>query len=330
MNTDFRISVSAISHPKIIKLMRRCGDAAFYSLLQLWTFTAMNKPDGNLSGMDAEDVEIAAKWRGEPGMFHKELVALRLLDEDEDGGLSVHDWNEHNGYASYAEARSAQAREAANIRWNKKRGNAAHDADGCGADAAHDADGCGADAAHDAEQCGSNAPSPSPSPAPSPAPYSGKDSCAEPAQAPPAAPEAPPPAEPAVLVFPLAKKGEEYHVTQKDVDEWQGSYPGIDVMQELRNCCQWNRDNPTRRKTKGGIRKHISGWLAREQNRGGGQSGRASPQQQQRPQQLTGRQKYMLEVGNLLKGQGYGSSFEQPNDIARTDAAPRALPGGGP
>ena len=98
--------------------------------------------------------------------------------------------------------------------------------------------------------------------------------CAEPPQAATAAPQVP--SVPPVLVFPLAKKGEEYPVTQADIDEWREAYPGIDVMQGLRNCLQWNRDNPTRRKTKGGIRKHISGWLAREQDRGG-RHDRASP-----------------------------------------------------
>lgn len=257
MNTDFRISVSAISHPKIIKLMRRCGDAAFYNLLQLWTFTAMNKPDGNLSGMDAEDVEIAAKWRGEPGMFHKELVALRLLDEDEDGGLSVHDWNEHNGYASYAEARSAQAREAANIRWNKKRGNAAHDAEQCGADAAHDA-----------EQCGSNAPSPSPSPAP----YSGTDG-AERSQANPPAPAVQ--TEPYGIDIPLVD-GTSYAVTTDDVAQWQDAYPGVNVPQELREIRSWSDSNQPKRKTRKGVRRFINSWLAREQDKVG-RNDRASP-----------------------------------------------------
>ena len=100
------------------------------------------------------------------------------------------------------------------------------------------------------------------------------------------------------MVFPLAKKGEEYPVTQKDVDEWREAYPGIDVMQGLRNCLQWNRDNPTRRKTKGGIRKHISGWLAREQNRGG-PSDRASPAAHPFP--MTAQQRYMYELGNAIE-----------------------------
>ena len=93
MNTDFRISVSATSHPKILKLMRRCGDIAFFNLIKLWTFVAQNKPDGDLTGMDVDDIEIAAGWNGECSMFYQALLDLCLLDATEEG-LFVHDWQD--------------------------------------------------------------------------------------------------------------------------------------------------------------------------------------------------------------------------------------------
>lgn len=333
MNTDFRISVTCARHPKIRKLIRRLGYEAFFSLTCLWAFAAAHKPNGDLNGMDSEDIELAAEWSGEPGTFVIALIELRLLDVDDAGNMNIHDWRDHNGYAFYADARTAKAQKAASARWNKNselmpadaQGNATSNAPSINEQCSEHDQALPVDAP-------SNAPSPAPTPAPTPAPYSIKDYCAEPAQAPPAAPEEAPPvqAEPAVLVFPLAKKGEEYPVTQKDVDEWQGSYPGIDVMQELRNCCQWNRDNPTRRKTKGGIRKHISGWLAREQNRGGGQSGRASPQQQPQqpryPQRLSPNQAYMLELGRHLTEKKRNENRNDNPGIGRT---PPALPGGG-
>ena len=85
--------------------------------------------------------------------------------------------------------------------------------------------------------------------------------------------------EPAILTFPLAKKGETFAVTQPDIGEWQESFPGIDVLLELRHCLQWSRDNPTRRKTKNGIRKHITAWLgkAQDRTRGQPQAGQAGP-----------------------------------------------------
>lgn len=334
MNTDFRVSISTVSHPKIIKLIRRCGHEAFYNLVRLWTFTAQNKPTGVLSGVDAEDVEIAADWRGEPGVFFQTLIELRLLDITETGEVAIHDWQEHNGYASYAEERSAQAREAARARWDKKR----H-----GSDAPHDADLCVHDAPHDADYANSNAPDPSPDPSPDPA-LTAKDSCAEVSQATPAAPEpaakqsalsedpepeALPPAlpnlEPALLRFPLAGKAGEFPITQADVNEWQESFPGVDVLQALKVCLQWNRDNPKRRKTRSGIRKHISGWLAREQNRS-----RAAPvlpggQTWVQNQPMTANQRYMMEVAELLTN---GDTHALANtDSQRTQDTARALPG---
>jgi hypothetical protein len=60
-----------------------------------------------------------------------------------------------------------------------------------------------------------------------------------------------------------------YPVTQSQIDFWQTDFPGIDVLQTLRTIRQWNLANPSRRKTRRGIEKHIVGWLAKEQNRAG-------------------------------------------------------------
>lgn len=74
--------------------------------------------------------------------------------------------------------------------------------------------------------------------------------------------------EPPVIALPL-NDGTEYPVTESDVDGWNASYPAVDVMQQLRNMREWLLSNPTRRKTKTGIRRFVTTWLAREQDRGG-------------------------------------------------------------
>lgn len=79
---------------------------------------------------------------------------------------------------------------------------------------------------------------------------------------------APPPD--CILSIPLIKRDGEFHITQADVDEWQDTFQAIDVLAVLRRIRQWNIDNPQRRKTIRGIRKHITGWLGREQDRGHG------------------------------------------------------------
>ena len=106
---DIRLSVDLFDHPKIVKLERRAGFKAVKGLLILWTWAAKHRPDGVLSGMDAEDIEIASRWDGEEGAFVEHLVALRLLDEV-DGAYHVHDWHEHQGWVSKADDRADRAR----------------------------------------------------------------------------------------------------------------------------------------------------------------------------------------------------------------------------
>lgn len=114
--SDIRLSVDFFQHPKTIKLQRRLGLEGVKALLSLWMWAAQNRPDGVLSGMDLEDIEIAAGWiRSDPAGSDQDLdlistlVALRWLDED-NGTYSLHDWIEHNPWAAGQQSRSNQAR----------------------------------------------------------------------------------------------------------------------------------------------------------------------------------------------------------------------------
>jgi len=82
------------------------------------------------------------------------------------------------------------------------------------------------------------------------------------------------PVEPAVFVLPT-NKGEEYPIHRTDVDRWREIYPAVNVEQEIRNMIGWCEGHKSQRKTWGGMAKFITGWLAREQDRG--PSIRASP-----------------------------------------------------
>lgn len=124
MNSDIRIAVSFLDHKKTIKLQRRLGADGVLCLVRLWCYTAQNKPDGILSGMDAEDIEIAAKWNGEVGAFVSTLKEVEWLDHDEI--YSIHDWKEHNPYAFHAKSRQKQARKAAAARYAKPKSEHAH------------------------------------------------------------------------------------------------------------------------------------------------------------------------------------------------------------
>lgn len=115
MNTDIRLSVGFWSHPKTKKTARRLGLDGVRSLQILWLWAAQNRPDGNLSGMDWEDIELAADWQGEERAFF-ELCLGMWIDETPDG-YALHDWQEHNPWQAEADARSEKARKAAQSRW---------------------------------------------------------------------------------------------------------------------------------------------------------------------------------------------------------------------
>ncbi|MCK4328766.1 hypothetical protein KAX02_02880 [candidate division WOR-3 bacterium] len=119
MNTDFRVAVSFSQHPKTKKLMRKLGRGAIYSLINLWSFIAMNKPDGIMTNMDIDDIEIASDWDGECSKFVLALLELKFIDKIGDV-YNIHDWKDHNGYAFYSPQRSEKAKNAAKTRWKKK------------------------------------------------------------------------------------------------------------------------------------------------------------------------------------------------------------------
>ena len=269
MNTDFRVAVDFFTHHKARKLKKRLGAPALLSLLQLWAYAAKLRTDGNLSGMSAEDIELAAEWDGDEGVFASALLDVGFLDQGEDG-YCLHDWAENNPWVAEEKARSEQARKNAKARWNKNGKAKAQS----GGNAPSDPEQCNGNAGAMQAQSGGNAPSPKPSPTPS----CKEDSLRSPSsselagQASESAVPSPPASLDSVIGLPL-NTGDEHQVTQGEVELWRDLYPAVDVMQELRNMKGWLMGNPKKRKTKSGIGRFIQAWLAKEQD-----NPRASPQ----------------------------------------------------
>ena len=69
------------------------------------------------------------------------------------------------------------------------------------------------------------------------------------------------------LISILLKNGNEFEITQSQIDEWKVTFPKIDVMQVLKIIKNWNEANPKKRKQKAGILRHINLWLAREHDK---------------------------------------------------------------
>ena len=181
MSTDARLSTGLPAHPKTKKLIRRVGEGGAWALVCLILWARANRPDGDLSGMTGEDIELAIDWRGEPDALVAALCAVGFLDGEE-GAYQLHDWEDHQPWAAGSDMRSLKAK------WNAvKRHHGPAEADrlvpeyaairatGGKTDASSTAsDASSTSAAMHAAQSSNavgtkiDAPSPSPSPSPSP------------------------------------------------------------------------------------------------------------------------------------------------------------------
>ena len=91
--------------------------------------------------------------------------------------------------------------------------------------------------------------------------------------------------------------GTEWVCTVREYEEFKRLYPSVDIKQEFRNMRGWCTNNPTKRKTKRGIKKFVNGWLARQQD-----SGRMQPKQTTRFNNFEGRNYDMQSLEQKLLG----------------------------
>jgi hypothetical protein len=82
--------------------------------------------------------------------------------------------------------------------------------------------------------------------------------------------------EPPALTLTLIDKTE-HPITNAMVAEWTEAYPGVNVLQQLREMRAWCTANPTNRKTARGISGFVVRWLGKEQDKSGGTGYRQSP-----------------------------------------------------
>ena len=70
-------------------------------------------------------------------------------------------------------------------------------------------------------------------------------------------------------LFPiLLNDGSLFSFEKEQIEEWKALYPAVDVEQALRNMQAWCKANPSRRKTKSGVMRFVTNWLASDQNSG--------------------------------------------------------------
>ena len=83
-----------------------------------------------------------------------------------------------------------------------------------------------------------------------------------------------------IMEFPVnPKKDPNWIFTAAYRDELQELFPHIDITTEARKALAWVKANPSRRKTRNGMKKFINGWIGRANDRGS----YSNPNQQQPP-----------------------------------------------
>lgn len=66
-----------------------------------------------------------------------------------------------------------------------------------------------------------------------------------------------------VLVFPTVGTSSTWGLSSTQVAEWQGLFPNIDVLSEMRKAVAWVLANPAKRKTAKGMPRFLVSWLMR-------------------------------------------------------------------
>ena len=69
------------------------------------------------------------------------------------------------------------------------------------------------------------------------------------------------------ISLPLVTGSGSFDVTLDYLNSLRNLYPAIDVEQEFRKMYAWLDSNPKNRKTERGIKRFITGWLGRAQDK---------------------------------------------------------------
>lgn len=258
------------AHPKFRRLVFLLGQPEPLVLGCLEFLWHVAYESGEAVIGDTLDVELAAKWPGERGVFCKALLDVRFIDEIEPGRYTIHDLYDHApDYVRKRMEREASRKQ----RYAPRRRPLT---------AAWRTDGeLGGQIPPNGEHGEPNSALNSP-PAPAPAPNNHLFEMVAPSP-PPEASEPPP-----VLVFPCVpgrkKKPTEWSLSQTKLAEYRESFPGVDVLAELRKARQWCIDNPAKRKTYDGTPAFLTRWLGKAQDQGSRRGGVPQPLPEEQPQ----------------------------------------------
>lgn len=124
----FRVDNDLVDHPKVLALAAVLGcseSEAGWLVIRLWSWTMRYAARGRLAPGARPALERL--WTGagtapQSASCVDALVRARFLDELEDSGWEVHDWEEHNGAAVAKAEKDAERKRAARARRSSGRG----------------------------------------------------------------------------------------------------------------------------------------------------------------------------------------------------------------
>jgi hypothetical protein len=92
------MKLDGLDHPKTLDFAARLSvprPTAIGHLELLWAFTGKQAPRGNIGKWPNGAIARACDWMGDPDLFVSALVDAKLLDQDDEHRLTVHDWSVH-------------------------------------------------------------------------------------------------------------------------------------------------------------------------------------------------------------------------------------------
>lgn len=291
---------------KFRKLQRRLGTSRLVTvgtLELLWLSTQKNCPQGDIGKFTDEEIAIECEWEGNADELVEALAATGWLDRDPEHRLIVHDWEEHApGWIKRQLKRHGKSFVTPSSRPSVT--------DDC-----LEATVVSPIVTRDAQEATRNLTQPNPTQS-NPTKPNGDASASCPVTASPTTglDEAPPAvADRICLEYPTVLGSTNgptaWQLRASLVAEFRELFPALDIEAQCRSALAWVRADEGRRKTAKGMRKFLTGWLERAQNRGDGRSQRGSPVATHDPRNAVG---VNAEVKQLIRSGALAAYADPP------------------
>jgi hypothetical protein len=289
MVNDIRLNIGFRRNIKVQKLHKRLGADGVLSLITLWAYTAEQYPLGKLHNLDADDVELAAMWPGERGVFVQTLIEIGFIDSKKQG-LELHDWEKHQAWVVGAPARSEKARKGGKAKAAKVCKSAPSMLQAS------------------VEHATSTAPILS-YPFPT-LPILTKETDTNLPSLPASADSS---VQTIVRVVPT-RSGKPWPLTKEKMQDWARVFTAIDVPAECAKAALWLDDHPTRRKKPTGMSAYFSRWLGNANEKA--LQSRPKPEKRQGWSSMTDAQKAELDKA-LAEDAKYQAQLKAKKDELR-------------